>query len=83
MTGERRRVTIFGQISNNMSAEWIGVPIPFYDTVKLPWIDNILVPELRWGDRDSYQVWASETCSRPRFNGSDDILDGWLDEQWI
>ena len=83
MTEERRRVTIFGQISINMSVKWLSVPVPFYDAAGVPWIDNILIPELRWGDGDSYQVWASETRSRPRFGGSDNILDGWLDEQWI
>ena len=83
MTEERHRVTMFGQISINVSVEWLGVPIPFYDTSGVPWIDNILVPELRWGDGNSYQVWASESCSRPHFGGSDDSLDGWLDEQWI
>ena len=83
MTEERRRVTIFGQISINVIVEWLGVPIPFYDTAGVPWIDNILVPEFCWGDGDSYQVWALETCSRPRFNGSDNSLDGWLDEQLI
>ena len=82
-TEERRRVTIFGQISINASIEWLGVPIPFYDTSGVPWIDNILVPELCWGDGASYQVWASETRSRPHSNGSDDSLDGWLDKQWI
>ena len=35
----------------------------------MPWIDNILVPELRWGDGDSYKLWDSETLSRPRFGG--------------
>ena len=32
MTEERLRVTIFGQISINVSVEWLGVPFPFYDT---------------------------------------------------
>ena len=45
MTEERRRVTIFGPISINVSLEWLGIPIPFYDTARVPWIDNILVPE--------------------------------------
>ena len=63
MTEERCRVTIFGRISINVSVEWLGVPIPFYDTAGVPWIDNILVPELHWGDGDSYQVWALETRS--------------------
>ena len=83
MTEELRRVTIFCQISINVSVEWLGVPISFYDTARVPWIDNILSPELRWGDGDSYQVWASETRSRPHFDGSDNSLDGWIDEQWI
>ena len=83
MTEERRRVTIFGRISINVSVEWLGVPIPFYDTSGVPSIENILFPELRWGDGDSYQVWASETRYRPRFNLSDNSLDDWLDEQWI
>ena len=69
MTEERRRVTIFGLIPINASAKWIGVPIPFYDTAGVPWIDIILVPEFRWGEGDSYQVLASETCSIPRFGG--------------
>ena len=47
MTEERRRVTIFGPISINVSVEWLSFPIPFYDTAGVPWIDNILVPELR------------------------------------
>ena len=55
MTEERRRVTIFGWISINVSIEWIHVPIPFYDTAGVPWIDNILVPELCWGDRGGYK----------------------------
>ena len=58
MTEERRRVTIFGWISINVSIEWIHVPIPFYDTAGVPWIDNILVPELRWEDRGGYERWA-------------------------
>ena len=29
MTEERRRVTIFGQTSMNVSVKWLGVPIPF------------------------------------------------------
>ena len=79
----RHRVTIFGRIYINMSVEWFSVPIPFYDTAGVPWIDNILVPEFLWGYGDSYQVWALETRSRPHFNGSGNSLDGWLDEQWI
>ena len=69
MTEERRRVTIFGRISINVSVEWIGTPIPFYDTTGVPCIDNVLVPGLRCEDGDSYQVWSSETCCRPRFGG--------------
>ena len=83
MTEERRKVTIFGQISINVSVEWLDVTFPFYDTAGVPCIDNILFPEFHWGDRDSYQVWASDTCDRPRFNGLDDSLDDWRDEQWM
>ena len=83
MTEELRRVTIFGRISINVSIKWLGVPIPFYDTARVPWVDNILDPYLRWGDGDSYQVWASVTRSRPHLDGSDNSLDGWFDEQWI
>ena len=67
MTEELRRVTIFGQIFINVSVEWLGTPIPFYDTVGVPWVYNILIPELRWEDGDSYQVWSSETHYRPQF----------------
>ena len=69
MTEERRRVIIFGRISINVSVEWIDVTIPFYDTAGVPWIDNILVPELRWGDRGGYERWDLETCYIPHFGG--------------
>ena len=69
MNEERRRVTICRQISINVSVKWLGVSIPFYDTAGVPWIDNILVSELRWGDGGGYKHWASKTCSRPRFGG--------------
>ena len=61
MNEKARRVTIFDRISINAIVEWIGTPIPFYDTAGVPWIDNILVPELYWGDGDRYKHWALET----------------------
>ena len=63
MTEEARRVTIFGQRSINASVEWLGPPVPFYDTTGVPWTDNILVPELRWGDGGNYETWALKTQS--------------------
>ena len=69
MTEEALRVTIFGHISINASVKWLGTSIPFYDTSGVPWIENILVPELRWGDGDSYKRWALENWSRPSFGG--------------
>ena len=56
-------------MSINAGVEWLGNPIPFYDTAGVPWIDNILVPDLRWGDGCSHKTWALETQSRPRFGG--------------
>ena len=40
---------------------------PFYDTARVPWIDNILVLELLWGDGGNYKTWALETQSRVCF----------------
>ena len=57
LTKEALRVAIFGQMSINASVEWLGTPIPFYNTAGVPWIENIFVPELRWGDGDSYKCW--------------------------
>ena len=54
ITEEDRRVTFFGRRSINASVEWLGTPIPFYNTYGVPWIDNILVPEFIWIDGDSY-----------------------------
>ena len=51
------------------SVKWLGNPIPFYNTVGVPWIDNILVPELRWGDGGNYETWDLETESRARLGG--------------
>ena len=56
MTEEARRVTIFGQRYINLSVEWLSTPVPSYDTNGMPWVDNILVPELRWGDGGNYET---------------------------
>ena len=69
MTEEAPRVTIFGQISINASVEWLGTPVPFYDTTGVPWTDNILVPELRWGDGGNYETWYLQTQSGVSFGG--------------
>ena len=58
---EARRVTIFGRMFINVSVEWLGTPLPFYNTSGVPWIENILVPELRLGDGDSYKSRYLET----------------------
>ena len=42
---------------------------PFYDTSGVPWIENILVPELRWGDGGNYETWYFQTQSGVRFGG--------------
>ena len=34
---------------------------------RVPWIGNILVLELRWGEGGGYKTWALENQSRPRF----------------
>ena len=78
MTEESRRVTIFGRMSINASVEWLGTPIPFYDTDRVPWIENILVPELCWGDGGSYKTWAFETQYRPRLGGRSVLWRGAL-----
>ena len=60
------------------SVEWIGILAPSCGT-GVAWTENILVPDSRRGDGRGYEMWASVTFSRPRF----DSLGGWLDEQWI
>ena len=69
MTEEDRRVTIFGRRSINASVKWLGIPVPFYDTTRVPWIDNILVPELRWVDGGNYKTWSLQTQSGVCFGG--------------
>ena len=69
MTEEACRVTIFGQISINASVEWVDNPAPFYNTTGVPLIENILVPELRWGDGGNYKNWALQTQSGVHFGG--------------
>ena len=54
-------------MSNNVSVEWLGTPIPFFDTARVPWIENILVPILRCGDEGNYKTWSLENQSRPCF----------------
>ena len=76
------RVFIYDRKSINGNAERLGVPAPSCGT-EVAWSENILAPNSRWGDRGNYETWASATCSRPRFDGSDGSLNGWLDEQWI
>ena len=44
------------------------VPVPSCGT-GVAWTENILVPNLRWGDGCGYERWALETCSRPCFVG--------------
>ena len=44
MTEKSRRVTNFGRMYMKASVKWLGNPIPFYNTVGVPWIDNILGP---------------------------------------
>ena len=56
-------------MSINASIEWLVTTIPFYGTTRVTWIDNILVPELRWGDRGIYKLWDLKPQSRPRFGG--------------
>ena len=41
----------------------------FYDNTRVPWIDNILAPKLRWGDGGNYKTWALQTKSRVHFAG--------------
>ena len=69
MNEEARRVTVFGQRSINASVEWLDTPIPFYDTARVPWINNILVPELHWEDGINYRTWYLHTQSGVRFGG--------------
>ena len=63
MTEEDRRVTIFDRRLLNASVKWIRNLILFYDTTRVPWIDNILVPELRWGEEGNYKTWALQNQS--------------------
>ena len=42
---------------------------PFYDTTGVPWIDNILVPELRWWGGGNYKTWAFQDQYGVRFGG--------------
>ena len=69
MTEEAHRVIIFERRLINASVEWLGPLITFYDTDGMPWIDNILVPELLWEDRGNDKTWALENQSRARFVG--------------
>ena len=62
------RVFIYGQKTINGSVEWLGVPAPFCDT-GIAWTENILVPNLCWGDGRGYERWALVNCSIPRFGG--------------
>ena len=62
----------------HVNVERLGVPAPYCGTGGA-WTENILVPNLCWGDGRGYESWASATRSRPRF----DSLDSWDDEQWI
>ena len=66
MTKLACEVTIFGQRSIHASVEWLGTPVPFYDTTGV-WNDNILVPELRWVDGRYYETCALQTQSGVRF----------------
>ena len=69
MIEEARRVTIFGWRYINVSVEWLGTLVHFYDTTGVPWTDNILVPELRWGDGGNYKTWDVKTQYVVRFVG--------------
>ena len=35
----------------------------FYNTTRVPWTDNILVPEVGWGDGGNYKTWDLKTQS--------------------
>ena len=41
----------------------------FYNTTVVPWINNILVPELRWVDGGNYENWALQTQYGVRSGG--------------
>ena len=71
-------MSIYGRKLINGSVERLGIPAPSCGT-GVALTENILVPNLRWGDGGNYETWASATCSRPRFNR----LDRWDDEKWI
>ena len=60
------------------SVERLSIPAPSCGT-GVAWTENILIPNSRWGDGRGYEIWASATLSRPRF----DSLDGLIYEQWI
>ena len=51
-----RRAAIYVQRSINESFKWLGINSPFYDT-GVDWTDNILVPNIRWGDRVRVGDW--------------------------
>ena len=73
-----RRVSIYGRNLINGSVEWLGIPAPSCGT-GVAWTENILIPNLCWGDGGNYETRASTTCYRPRF----DSLESWDDEQWM
>ena len=52
----------------NGSVEYLGVPAPSCDT-GVAWTENLLVPNLRWGDGCGYKHWDLETRSIPLFGG--------------
>ena len=70
-----RRVFISSRKSINGSFEWLGVPAPSCGT-GVAWTENILVPNLCWGDRCGYKRWALSTHYRPRFRGRSFIWSG-------
>ena len=43
-------MAISGQMFVNGSAEWLGVPAPFFNT-GVAWTDNLLAHKVCWGDR--------------------------------
>ena len=69
MTKESCRVTNFGQRSIHASVKHLSTPVPVYNTTGVPWTYNILVPELRWGERGNHKTWALKTQFGVRFVG--------------
>ena len=54
-----RRVSIYGQRSINWSVKWLGIPVPFKETV-VNFTDNLLCLAVSCGDGVKVRAWAWE-----------------------